>query len=164
MKLVSMVAVLLLSVGLLMTPIAATQSGMFAGYAALCGVPVIVAPNPQSATASRDQNGHPMIYVDPGVMANWTMSRVFTIAHECGHHMRGHTTPQGMWWRNTQYWATRAQELDADCWAASVLARQGYYRADIERAAYDFAMQGPFRTNGYPSGQERAQQIARCAR
>lgn len=165
MKLASAAAVVVvLSAGLWVTSAPSAQPSMFAGYAEFCGVPIIVARTPQQAVASRDQFGRPIIYVDPGVMANWTMSRVFTIAHECGHHMRGHTTPQGMWWRNTQFWATRAQELDADCWAAAALARWGYYRSDLERAAYDFAMQGPFMQGTYPSGQERAQVVTRCAR
>ena len=104
-----------------------------------------VAPTPQKATAWRDpRTGQPFITVDPGVMGNWTMSRVFAIAHECGHHMRSHTMPQGQWWRRMQFWATRAQELDADCWAARALAAYGYgYLADLQRAARDFAMEGP---------------------
>ena len=164
MILASMVAMVLLCAGLLVPPATNAQPGMFAGYAEFCGVPIIVARTPQDAVATRDQFGRPVIYVDPGVMANWTMSRVFAIAHECGHHMRGHVTPQGMWWRNTQFWATRAQELDADCWAASTLASQGYYWGDLERAAYEFAARGPFMEGPYPSGQERAQVVVRCAR
>ena len=142
------------------------QPGMFAGYAQFCGVPIIVAPTPQRAVAWRDpRTGQPLIAVDPGVMGNWTASRVFAIAHECGHHMRGHTMPQGRWWRHMDFWATRAQELDADCWAAATLAAHGYwYLADLERAARDFAMEGPFMQGNYPSGRERAEVVARCAR
>lgn len=164
MRLAPLVGVVLLAASLLGASAATRAQGMFAGYAELCGVPVIVARTPQDAVATRDGFGRPVIYVDPRVMANWTMSRVFAIAHECGHHMRGHVTPQGLWWRNTDFWATRAQELDADCWAASALAAQGYYRRDLERAAYDFARRGPFMQGNYPSGQERAEVVIRCAR
>ena len=164
MRLASILTMALLCAGLSVTLAARAQPPMFAGYAELCGVPVIVERTSQDAVATRDRFGRPVIYVDPGVMANWTMSRVFAIAHECGHHMRGHVTPQGLWWRNTDFWATRTQELDADCWAASTLAAQGYYLSDLERAAYDFARQGPFMNGTYPSGQERAQVVARCAR
>lgn len=164
MRLGSMIAVVVGVAGLSSGAAARAQPGMFAGYAEFCGVPVIVARTPQGAVAARDQFGNPVIYADPGVMANWTASRVFTMAHECGHHMRGHTTPQGMWWRNMDFWATRAQELDADCWAAATLARLGYYLRDVERAARDFARRGPFMEGNYPSGQERAQVVARCYR
>lgn len=164
MRLMTLVGVVFLGAALLGAPATGKAQGMFAGYAEFCGVPVIVARTPQLAVAARDQFGNPVIYADPGLMANWTASRVFFIAHECGHHMRGHTTPQGMWWRRMDFWATRAQELDADCWAAATLARLGYYRGDLERAAYEFARRGRFMEGNYPSGQERAQVVARCAR
>ena len=141
---------------------AQAQPALFAGYDEFCGIPVIVRPNPQSATAERDSLGRPVIHVDRGVMANWTMSRIFTLAHECAHHRLRHTTPGGTWIRNTQFWATRAQELAADCWAARALAANGY-RRDLERAYIDFAYQGSVPPGNYPSGQERAQTVARCA-
>lgn len=140
---------------------AMTQAAMFAGYDEFCGIRVIVTPNPQLASASIDQYGR-VIYVDPGVMSNWTMSRIFLLAHECGHHRKGHITPNGMWFRNTQFWATRAQELEADCWAAKALAANGYF-GDIERTVRQFASQGIYPQGNYPSGQERAQVIDRCA-
>ena len=153
--------VVLLLATVLLAP-AQAQPALFAGYDEFCGVPVIVRPNPQSATAERDSLGRPEIHVDPGVMANWTMSRIFTLAHECGHHKLGHTTPGGTWIRNTQFWATRAQELEADCWAARALAANGY-RRDLEKAYIDFAYQGSVPPGNYPSGQERAHNVARCA-
>ena len=135
---------------------------MFAGYAQFCGVPVVVTPNPQTASAAMDQAGNPVIYIDPGAMANWTTSRIFTIAHECGHHMRGHSLPQGMWFRNTTFWGTKQQELEADCWAAGqlagVLATQ-----DLQRMIMQFASQGSMPQGNYPSGMERATVVARCA-
>lgn len=164
MRLATLVGVVFSGAALLGAPGTGKAQGMFAGYAEFCGVPVLVARTPQDAVATRDGFGRPVIYVDPGVMANWTMSRVFAIAHECGHHMRGHVTPQGMWWRNTDFWATRAQELEADCWAASALASQGYYVGDLERAAHDLARRGPFMQGRYPSGQERATVVVSCAR
>ena len=135
---------------------------MFAGYDEFCGVPVVVVHNSQNASAARDQFGNPVIYVDPGVMANWTMSRMFALAHECAHHKLGHTLPQGMWFRNTQYWATRQQELAADCWAAEQLARTND-TDDLERMILQFASQGPMPQGSYPSGTERANNAARCA-
>jgi hypothetical protein len=135
---------------------------MFAGYDQFCGVPVVVVPNSQSASAARDQFGNPIIYVDPGVMANWTMSRMFALAHECGHHTLGHTLPQGMWFRNTQSWATRQQELEADCWAAQQLVRIRDTQ-DLRQMIMQFASQGPVPQGPYPSGMERASAAAQCA-
>ena len=159
MRTICMVVLLLAAV--LLAP-AQAQPALFVGYDDFCGVPVIVRPNPQSATAERDSLGRPVIHLDPGVMANWTMSRIFTLAHECGHHKLGHTTPGGTWIRNTQFWATRAQELEADCWAARALAANGY-RRDLERVYIDYAYQGGVPPGDYPAGQERARIVARCA-
>ena len=120
------------------------------------------ASKPTKPTAELDQFGNPVIHIDPGVMANWTMSRIFTLAHECGHHRLGHTTPGGLWARNMLFWATRAQELEADCWAAKALASVGY-RRDLEKAFIDFIYQGGTPPSNYPSGHERAETVARCA-
>jgi len=138
------------------------RAQMFAGYDQFCGVPVIVVPNPQIASAARDQNGYPVIYIDPSAMSNWSHSRIFTLAHECGHHSLGHSTPQGMWFRNTQIWATRAQELQADCWAAQALMSI-WAVGDLVRVVNYYAAQGNYSPGGYPSGQERAINIRRCA-
>lgn len=134
----------------------------FAGFDQFCNVPVIVENNPQDASAGRDGYGNRVIYVDPGVMANWTMSRMFALAHECGHHVLGHSTPAGMWFRNTQYWATRQQELAADCWAARQLAALRDQQ-DLRRMILTFAGQGPISRGPYPSGTERAHHVAECA-
>jgi hypothetical protein len=140
----------------------ASAQQMFAGYDQFCGVPVVVIANPQSASAARDQIGNPVIYVDPSVMQNWSTSRMFALAHECGHHKLGHSTPQGMWFRNTQAWATRQQELDADCWAAQKLAQIQDVQ-DLRRMILQFASQGPMPQGPYPSGRERAMAVAQCS-
>ena len=135
---------------------------MFAGYDEFCRVPVIIVPNPQGASAARDNFGNPVIFIDPSVMMNWTASRVFFLAHECGHHSLGHSLPQGMWFRHTQYWATRRQELEADCWAARQLAQIGYHD-DVRRMIRQFVSMGPAPQGTYPSGHDRARTVARCA-
>lgn len=141
--------------------VTSANAQMFAGYDEFCGVRVVVVPTPQMAVAARDAAG-PIIYVDPGVLHNWTASRVFALAHECGHHKMGHSTPQGEWFRHTEYWATRAQELQADCWAARALRDHGYHE-DLRRAIRQFANEGPMMHGTYPSGWERASHIAACA-
>jgi hypothetical protein len=56
------------------------QPAMFAGYDAFCGVRVVVVSNPQGASAALDPMG-PVIYADPSVMGNRSMSRIFTLVH-----------------------------------------------------------------------------------
>ena len=135
---------------------------LFAGYDQFCGVPVIVAANSQGASAAVDQLGRPVIYVDPGVMGNWTMSRMFALAHECGHHKLGHSTPQGLWFRNTTAWATSQQELAADCWAAQALANIGDLQ-DLRQMIVQFSSQGDVPQGPYPVGRQRAAAVAQCA-
>ena len=48
------------------------RAQMFPGYDQFCSVPVIVVPNPQTASAARDQYGNPVIYIDPVAMSNWS--------------------------------------------------------------------------------------------
>lgn len=137
------------------------SADMFAGFDSFCGLPVIVGSDPQTASARKDAAGRKFIHVDPGAMANWTMSRMFTLAHECAHHLLGHTNPMGE--AERFYGGTAKQELEADCWAAAKLRSVGYY-SDITRTILERASEGHFSSGGYPSGLERAQNIARCSR
>ena len=137
----------------------AAGAQVFAGYDAFCGLPVVVNYDPQVATARTDQYGNKFIHVDPGVMANWTHSRMFTLAHECAHHLLGHTNPLGAQERFRG--GTRRQELEADCWAAQALQGVGH-SFDINRAMLQHASDGHFSAGGYPSGTERAQNILQC--
>jgi hypothetical protein len=144
---------------LLLYPTVSRAQSVFAGYDAFCGLPVVVSHDPQTATARRDQSGNPFIHIDPGAMANWTISRMFTLAHECAHHLLGHTTRLGVMQRF--YGGTRQQELEADCWAARALRQVGQ-NVDLERMIWQNIQQGHFAGNGYPSGHERAQNILNC--
>lgn len=132
---------------------------IFVGFDEFCHIPVVVMQTGQGAVAGRDSFGNPVIYVDPGVYGNWTSSRKFALAHECGHHVLGHTTPQGLWARN---WASREQELSADCWAGKQLASI-MDMEDLKRQLSQFASQGPIPWGPYPSGWERARVAAQCA-
>lgn len=134
---------------------------MFAGYDTFCGLPVIVGSDPQLASARRFADGRPYLHVDPGVAANWSASTMFTVAHECAHHLLGHTTAMGTVQRYRG--GTRQQELAADCWAAATLRRHGLV-SDLNRTLFERASQGHFPPGqGYPSGAERAQAILTCA-
>jgi hypothetical protein len=142
------------------SPKFANAQGVFAGFDSFCGLPVIVGYDPQDASARKDEAGRPFIHVDPGVMANWTHSRMFALAHECGHHRLGHTSSLGTLERFRG--GTRSQELAADCWAAKALHSIGQ-NFDISRAVLINAAEGHFSGGDYPSGTERAEYIVRCA-
>jgi hypothetical protein len=139
----------------------AIAQNMFAGYDAFCGVRVIVGRTNRGALALRDAKG-PLIYVDRGVMANWTSSRLFTLAHECAHHKLGHSTPVGLANR-MRPWGTRKQELEADCWAVGALMKIGK-KLDIVRVFKEQVGQGHMYKGSYPTGQERALNIIRCSK
>ena len=143
-----------------MTPSVAAAQGMFVGFDEFCGLPVVVGRDPQTASARRDSNGQAFIHIDAGAMANWTTSQKFAIAHECAHHLLGHTTALGQ--RQRYLGGTRRQELEADCWAAKQLMRLRLI-TDINRTIVERASQGHFSSGGYPSGAERAQLVAECA-
>lgn len=154
MKTIVIVAVLSLS-----TIVNASES-MFAGYDNFCGLPVFVERTSQGSLADIRQ-GQRVIIVDPGVMGNWTLSRIFYLAHECAHHKLGHMEMDEQLKRKYMN-ATRRQELEADCWAAEALGDNGY-KADIERTILQHKSEGPIMQGPYPSGTERAQYIAQCA-
>jgi hypothetical protein len=132
----------------------------FTGYDSFCGLPVFTGSNPQFATAERDNQGNPIIHVDPSVLSNMSNSRIFTLAHECAHHLLGHTTQLGHLERYSG--GTRKQELEADCWAAQKLSQFGQF-SDLEFQTLKNLSDGHFAGNGYPSGNERAHNIYACA-
>jgi hypothetical protein len=144
----------------LMPLFAKAQPSMFAGYDAFCGLPVIVESTPQLAVATI-RNNIRVILVDPSVMSNWRFSRIFSLAHECGHHQLGHLSPQEMFSR-AHMSATPRQEMHADCWATRALAANGRYD-EIERAIRDNDRDGPMMNGAYPSGMTRASYIRQCA-
>ena len=136
------------------------RSQMFAGYDSFCGIPVLVQPTDQTALATYDANGNPIIILDPGVYQNQTASRIFVIAHECGHHINGHLKGFRAFER-VHGNATAKQERGADCWAAEQLAFLGLER-ELIRVIYEMAHSGA-PTFGYPSGKDRAVTIQLCA-
>ena len=137
-----------------------SQPSMFAGYDAFCGLPVVVEPTSQDAVATIRNNTR-IIIVDPSVMSNWKLSRIYALAHECGHHVLGHLSLHELFSRQHMN-ATSRQELSADCWAAEMLVRNGY-RDEVYRAISDNERQGPFNQGAYPSGTTRAAFMAECA-
>lgn len=139
---------------------AKAEAEVFAGYDSFCGLPVIVGTDPLVASARTDPTTGKYIHIDTGAMANWTMSRMFTLAHECAHHLLGHTNSLGQ--AERFYGGTAKQELEADCWASAKLRSIGY-DAEITRTVLERSSEGHFSAGGYPSGAMRAQNIAACA-
>jgi len=135
---------------------------MFIGYDSFCGLPVIVKPTALRAEATYDNNGFPVIVIDPSVYKNQTASRIFAIAHECGHHKNGHLSGLGIWKRFHGN-GTAAQERGADCWAAEQLALAGLSE-ELQRVVRDFAAEAdpPF-WSPYPSGRDRSVGVLLCA-
>jgi hypothetical protein len=67
-----------------------------------------------------------------------------------------------MWFRIMRFWATRQQELEADCWAAQKLVGIWAFQ-DLQRIIRDFLNQGSVPQQNYPSGMERATVVSQCA-
>lgn len=151
---------IIIILSLFLLTLSVSSQSMFIGYDSFCGLPVVVERTSQDAVATI-RNGQRIIIVDPSVMSNWKLSRIFALAHECAHHRLGHMSDREQFSRKHMY-ATRRQELDADCWAANALARNDYFR-DIERTILQNSSQGPIMQGPYPSGSERALFIAKCA-
>ncbi|MBI1772336.1 MAG: ImmA/IrrE family metallo-endopeptidase [Burkholderiales bacterium] len=135
------------------------KADVFAGYDAFCGLPVVVGTDSMIASARTDQQNRKFIHIDPGAMNNWTMSRMFTLAHECAHHLLGHTNPLGQ--QQRYYGGTATQELEADCWAARKLKEIGH-ESDLKATILQRANAGHFADPGYPTGEERAQNMLSC--
>ncbi len=105
----------------------------------------------------------PVIYLNPGMARRYgpLLTRFF-LAHEYGHIYHRHTragladTPEA-----TRDSILRAQELQADCYAASQEGADA--RAATEAALRFFARLGPFRfDNVHPTGAQRAARILLC--
>lgn len=121
-----------------------------------CGIPVFVYQTGMGGM-STFHNGQPVILIDPQVAMGSAEIRDFTILHECGHHMSGHTLPQGLMARG---FMGNQQELDADCYAAQ-RATRAQSRA---MSSYFQNVQGPTSpAPGYPTGFQRAANIANCS-
>jgi hypothetical protein len=105
----------------------------------------------------------PVIYFNPAMVRRYgpLLTRFF-LAHEYGHIYHRHTragladTPEA-----TRDSILRAQELEADCYAAGQEGAEA--RAATEAALRFFARLGPFRfDNVHPTGAQRAARILLC--
>ena len=107
------------------------------------------------------QLGRPVIYYNPILLQRvGPQLSAFFIAHEYGHIHGGHTG--GALLHDGELSALRRkQELEADCYAAAVLAEQN--RDAVVAALRFFTRLGPLRHDNYhPSGSQRAARILSC--
>jgi hypothetical protein len=107
------------------------------------------------------EHGRPIIYYNP-ILINRVGPQLgaFFFAHEYGHIHGGHTG--GALMHDGELTAVRQrQELEADCYAAALLAE--YDREAVDAALRFFTRLGPLRFDTYhPTGSQRAARILSC--
>jgi hypothetical protein len=124
----------------------------------------------EHALSAIDRDKQPVIVVSARAMVEEMAYGRFLMAHECCHHTLGHVGsnrqelghigPQRFFYLAPQL---RRMELDADCCAAKLLAAKREL-APIAAARETMSRFGTNPTGAhYPTGIERAVNIARCA-
>jgi hypothetical protein len=151
-----------------------------------CTVPTFaILALPGQARALLEPGDKPLILID-SEQANSGAYRRFLLAHECCHHSRGHLArlaerqkTRELAWQNSGahdagadptpmnqrifYMSQRGMELDADCCAAHLLAREGD-QVSLDAAVAAMAAFGAQPTGpAYPTGMQRAEMIRHCA-
>ena len=131
----------------------------------------IYANLPEQATSLQDRTGTPMIVVNSAIVSTKPLYAKFLMAHECCHHKLGHVRryyeglghlgPQPFYYIRPQL---RQMELDADTCAVEILKLGGEMEA-IEAARQAMFAFGEQPTGAYyPTGIERAENIARVGK
>ena len=135
-----------------------------------CAITTYLLPEISEQALSTTDNGQPIIVVSAMVMAQSAAYARFLMAHECSHHTLGHVAvykrelghlgPQPFFYIAPQL---RHMELDADCNAVRMLKIKNEPET-IEAARLMMLKFGGKPTGAYyPTGVERANNIARCA-
>ena len=134
----------------------------YPGYAKACGFPILYQKISTISLARIDARLGKLIVLDPVLtLPAQAGHRRFLIAHECAHHLLGHTTRDGLKERRLNK-GVEDQELSADCWAAEALANSTH-SADSRFVADMFFRQGLYSPgSGYPSGVQRSTVIYHC--
>ena len=125
---------------------------------------------PEQAMSMLDSNGKPLIVVNGRTLVQEPAYGRFLLAHECCHHTLGHVGrykenlghvgPQPFFYIAP---ALRQMELEADCCAVRML-RFKHETDSIESAEEAMIGFGETPTGAYyPTGIERAENIAACA-
>jgi hypothetical protein len=136
-----------------------------------CSITTYLLPEvPEQAMSSIDVNDKPIIVVSALTMSEAKAYGRFLMAHECCHHTLGHVNtfhrelghlgPQPFFYIAP---ALKRMELDADCCAVKML-KQTHETDSIEAARETMVNFGNSPTGAYyPTGVERAENIANCA-
>ena len=125
---------------------------------------------PEQAMSMLDSNGRPVIVVSGQTLLQTPSYGRFLLAHECCHHTLGHVGryheslghvgPQPFFYIAP---ALKQMELDADCCAVRMLKFM-HETDSIESAEEEMVNFGASPTGAYyPTGTERADNIAKCA-
>jgi hypothetical protein len=136
-----------------------------------CDIATFLLPDfPEQATSLQDRTGQPVVVINSRTLSESPDYGQFLMAHECCHHTLGHVRryyeglghlgPQPFYYIRPQL---RQMELDADSCAVKLL--KGAHRTDaIEAARLTMSDFGDKPTGAYyPTGTERAENIARAA-
>ncbi len=142
--------------------IAQREPEPFAGYSKKCGFPILFANTNSISLARIDARLGKIIVLDPVLRyPGQDAHRRFLIAHECAHHLQGHTSVKGLQNRRKDK-GVEDQELSADCWAAEALALTDY-AANVKFIADAFYRKGLHSPgSGYPSGVQRSTMVYHC--
>lgn len=125
---------------------------------------------PEQAMSMLDSNGKPLIVVNGRTLVDEPAYGRFLLAHECCHHTLGHVGrhkenlghvgPQPFFYIAPEL---KQMELEADCCAVRML-RFKHETDSIESAEAAMIDFGETPTGAYyPTGNERADNIAKCA-
>jgi hypothetical protein len=171
MRLPVFVAAAILALGLFCGSTSARQLWLPTIDNPFCAITTYLLPEiPEQAMSTMDKNGQPIIVVSALVMAESGAYGRFLMAHECSHHTLGHVAayhrelghlgPQPFFYLAPQL---KHMELDADCNAVRMLKIKKEPET-IEAARQTMLTFGNKPTGAYyPTGVERADNIARCA-
>jgi Zn-dependent protease with chaperone function len=120
----------------------------------------------QDVAQTRWEGGRPVIYLNPRLLERFDPAmRDFFIGHEYGHVAQGHRqlAAAGRVIDSAVVVSHQRQELEADCYAASRLARDN--RQAAEAAVRLFTRMGPRRFDRlHPTGSQRAANLLGCLR
>ena len=135
-----------------------------------CDIPTYTLRDvPEQAMSMLDSNGTPVIVVNLTTLVDKPSYGRFLMAHECCHHTLGHVAryheefghvgPQPFFYIAP---ALKQMEIEADCCAVKTLKSRNDMES-IAAAREEMASFGDTPTGAYyPTGNERAENIAKC--
>lgn len=135
---------------------------LLAAQEPLTDVRLLATDTLHDVAVTRRENGRPVIYYNPALIERvGPLLRDFFIAHEYGHVFYDHVGGALAGLDSNMAELRQRQELEADCYAANRLARNG--RASVEAAVQFFTRMGLFSHDRFhPSGSRRAANLLAC--